>query len=79
MWDVTYWTYGCVVLVSLFGDWMWWGMIVVPVYSAYSLYGVYRGFRGGYTDAAGVAQPEAAQSKRQAKMEKRGGQRVAYR
>lgn len=55
-------------------------MIVVPVYSIYSLYGVYRGFRGaGYTDAAGVPQPEASQSKRQAKMEKRGGQKVAYR
>lgn len=54
---------------------------MVPVYSVYSLYGVYRGFRGGgYTDAAGVPQPEAAgQSKRQAKLEKRGGQRVAYR
>ena len=80
MWDVTYWTYGCIVLASLFGDWAWWGMIVVPVYSVYSLYAVYRGFRGGgYTDAAGVPQPGAAQSKRQAKLEKRGGQRVAYR
>ncbi|KAJ4352963.1 hypothetical protein N0V95_003756 [Ascochyta clinopodiicola] len=81
MWDVTYWTYGCIALASLLGDWVWWGMLVVPVYSAYSLYGVYKGFRGGggYTDAAGVPQPEAAQSKRQAKMEKRGGQKVAYR
>ncbi len=81
MWDVTYWTYGCIVLAALFGDWMWWGMIVVPAYSAWSLYGVYRGFRGGgYTDAAGVPQPEpVGQSKRQAKLEKRGGQRVQYR
>jgi membrane protein implicated in regulation of membrane protease activity len=75
MWDVTYWTYGCVALAAFFGDWMWWGMLVVPVYSVYSLYGVYRGFRGaGYQDAAGVPQ-----SKRQAKMEKRGGQKVQYR
>lgn len=80
MWDVTYWTYGCIVLAALFGDWMWWAMIVVPAYSVYSLYGVYTGFRGaGHTDAAGVPQPGAAQSKRQAKMEKRGGQKVAYR
>lgn len=80
MWDVTYWTYGCVVLAGLVGDWAWWGMLVVPVYSAYSLYGVYTGFRGaGYQDAAGVPQPGPAQSKRQAKMEKRGGQKVAYR
>ena len=68
------------MLASLFGDWAWWGMIVVPVYSVYSLYAVYRGFRGGgYTDAAGVPQPGAAQRKRQAKLEKRGGQRGAYR
>jgi hypothetical protein len=80
MWDVTYWTYGCVALAAFFGDWMWWGMLVVPVYSVYSLYGVYRGFRGaGYQDAAGVPQPGPAQSKRQAKMEKRGGQKVQYR
>jgi hypothetical protein len=82
MWDVTYWTYGCIAFAALFGDWAWWGMIVVPAYSAYSLYGVYSGFRGGagYTDAAGVPQPGATtQSKRQAKMEKRGGQKVAYR
>jgi hypothetical protein len=81
MWDVTYWTYGCIAFAALFGDWAWWGMVVVPAYSAYSLYGVYSGFRGGagYTDAAGVPQPGATQSKRQAKMEKRGGQKVAYR
>ncbi|KAG9206602.1 hypothetical protein G6514_003436 [Epicoccum nigrum] len=81
MWDVTYWTYGCIALAALFGDWTWWAMVVVPAYSAYSLYGVYSGFRGGagYTDAAGVPQPGATQSKRQAKMEKRGGQKVSYR
>lgn len=81
MWDVTYWTYGCVVLAAVAGDWAWWGMLVVPAYSAWALWGVYKGFRGGgagYQDAAGVPQP-GAQSKRQAKMEKRGGQKVAYR
>jgi hypothetical protein len=35
--------------------------------------------RGGYQDAAGVPQPEAATSKRQAKLEKRGGQKMQYR
>lgn len=84
LWDVTYWTYGCIVLAALFGDAVWWAMLVVPLYSAYALYGVYAGFRGGggapgYQDAAGVPQPGGAQSKRQAKMEKRGGQKVAYR
>lgn len=24
MWDVVYWTYGCVLLVALLGDWAWW-------------------------------------------------------
>lgn len=24
MWDVVYWTYGCLVLVSVLGDWAWW-------------------------------------------------------
>jgi len=50
---------------------------VIPVYSAYSAYTTYTGMRGGYQDAAGVPQPQA--SKRQAKMEKRGGQKMQYR
>lgn len=24
MWDVLYWTYGCLFLVTVFGDWAWW-------------------------------------------------------
>jgi hypothetical protein len=24
MWDVTYWTYGCILLVAVAGDWAWW-------------------------------------------------------
>ncbi|CAI6340846.1 unnamed protein product [Periconia digitata] len=80
LWDVTYWTYGCLVVVSLFGDWGWWFWAVVPVYSVYAAWGAYKGVRGGFTDAAGVPQPGAASgSKRQAKMEKRGGQKVTYR
>lgn len=79
MWDVTYWTYGCVLLAAIFGDWAWWMWSIVPLYSAYSMYTTYTGMRGGFTDAAGVPQPGAATSKRQAKMEKRGGQKVAYR
>jgi hypothetical protein len=78
MWDVTYWTYGNLVLVALLGDWAWSFYVVVPLYSAWAAWTTYTGMRGGFTDAAGVPQPEVA-SKRQAKMEKRGGQRVAYR
>lgn len=78
MWDVVYWTYGNLVLVSLVGDRAWWLYGVVPAYSVWSAWTTYAGLRGGITDAAGVPQPEAA-SKRSVKMEKRGGQKVAYR
>jgi hypothetical protein len=77
MWDVVYWTYGVVFFVAVTGDWAWWLWSVIPAYSVYAAWTTYTGMRGGYTDAAGVPQPEAA-SKRQAKMEKRGG-KVAYR
>jgi len=79
MWDITYWTYGNLVLVGLLGDWAWSFWAVVPLYGAYAAWTTYSGMRGGYTDAAGVPQPGAATSKRQAKMEKRGGQRMQYR
>lgn len=82
MWDVIYWTWGNAVLATLVGDWAWWGMLVVPGYSAWLAWGVFSGARGLMGDGATAAQPQdgaAGQSKRQAKMEKRGGQRVAYR
>jgi hypothetical protein len=78
MWDITYWTYGCVFFAAVLGDWAWWLYAIVPLYSVYLAYTTFMGVRGGYQDATGVPQPEA-QSKRQAKMEKRGGQKVAYR
>ncbi|KAL6711515.1 hypothetical protein ACN47E_004449 [Coniothyrium glycines] len=77
MWDVVYWTYGCIVLAGVLGDWAWWLWIVVPAYSVYAAWTTYTGMRGGFQDAAGVPQPEP--SKRQAKMEKRGGQKMQYR
>jgi hypothetical protein len=74
LWDVTYWTYLCVVAAGLFGDYGWWLWVVVPAYSAYLAYTTFMGARQGFAgmgqDAAGVPQPA---SKRQAKMEKRGG------
>ena len=78
MWDVTYWTYGCILLVTVFGDWAWWFWGVMPLYSVYLAWTTYKGVSGGYADAAGVPQPGAT-SKRQAKLEKRGGQKVQYR
>ncbi|KAF2113948.1 hypothetical protein BDV96DRAFT_577334 [Lophiotrema nucula] len=79
LWDVTYWSYGCVFFAAVLGDWAWWLYAVVPAYSVWLAWTTYTGVRGGYTDAAGVPQAQAATSKRQAKMEKRGGQRVQYR
>ncbi|EOA83358.1 hypothetical protein ACJQWK_00004 [Exserohilum turcicum] len=77
MWDVVYWTYGCIVAAAIAGDYGWLLWAVMPAYSAYAAWSTYSGMRGGFQDAAGVPQPQA--SKRQAKMEKRGGQKVQYR
>jgi len=29
MWDVVYWTYGCLMLVALAGDWVWWAWVCI--------------------------------------------------
>jgi hypothetical protein len=81
MWDVVYWTYGVVFFVAVTGDWAWWLWGAIPVYSVWKAWGMYSGMRGGggFTDAAGVPQPESATSRRQEKREKRGGQKVSYR
>ncbi|KAH9826546.1 SRP-independent targeting protein 2 [Teratosphaeria destructans] len=86
MWDVLYWTWGNVILVVLFGDRAWWLYLVVPGYSAYLAVSTYLGMRSGFgglsAGAGGEGAPgagAAGQSKRQAKMEKRGGQQVRYR
>ena len=77
LWDVSYWTYGCVLAAAVLGDWAWWFYAVVPAYSAWLGWSTFMGVRQGFApDAAGVEQPVG--SKRQAKLEKRG-QRVAYR
>ena len=82
MWDVTYWTYGCIILAAVAGDWAWWAWGVIPVYAVWLAWSTYSGLRGGGGGfvSAGVPQPGGATSKRQAKMERRGEQgRVKYR
>ncbi|KXT14169.1 hypothetical protein AC579_9256 [Pseudocercospora musae] len=84
MWDVTYWTWICVGAASLFGDWAWWLWAIVPLYSIYLAWTTYTGVRGGMGGLMGADNQQAAagaagQSKRQAKLEKRGGQKVQYR
>lgn len=78
MWDVVYWSYACIAFAAVLGDWAWTLWAVIPAYSAWAAWTTYTGMRGGYQDAAGVPQPQAG-SKRQAKMEKRGGQKMQYR
>lgn len=85
MWDIEYWTWGNVVLVAILGDWAWWGMVVPVLYSIWSAWTTYTGVRqgmgglmGGGDDGA-QKQGAGGQSKRQAKMEKRGGQKMVYR
>ena len=86
MWDVVYWTWGCTVLVTLAGDWAWWLYVGVPLYSGYLAFTTYSGVRQGFgglgsspTEEAALGSGSGTQSKRQAKIEKRGGQRVQYR
>lgn len=86
MWDVLYWTWGCIGGAAVLGEWVWWAWAIVPLYSVWCVYGMYTGARGmmGMGGAAGQGQSGAGeapggQSKRQAKMEKRGGQKMVYR
>jgi len=57
--------------------------IVIPLYGAYSAYSAYASVRKGFGGLAGEqGEGEGASSgvsKRQQKMEKRGGQKVQYR
>lgn len=86
MWDITYWTWFCVVLAALVGNKAWYAWVMVPAYSGYLAFTTFTGARKGLAGMGG-ATPEgegatsgpAGQSKRQAKLEKRGGQRMQYR
>lgn len=92
LWDVLYWTWGCVVLAAVVGDRAWWAwVVVVPAYSVYLAVGTYRGVTGGGglggmmmggggAGAEGLDGVAGGESKRQKKMEKRGGrEKVQYR
>ncbi|KAJ5888704.1 hypothetical protein N7495_008745 [Penicillium taxi] len=78
MWDVLYWTEGCIAAVCIFNDRAWWLWVVVPLYSVYLVYttvmGVKKGFSGmGGAGAGGDGEDyEGPKSKTQLKKEKRG-------
>ncbi|KAB2578497.1 hypothetical protein BFW01_g12532 [Lasiodiplodia theobromae] len=81
MWDVLYWTQGVLVIAAALGDGAWWLWLAVPVYSAYLAYTTFIGARQSMAGLSGAGNAEGIStgSKRQQKLEKRGGQRVQYR
>ena len=80
LWDLVYWTYGCVVLAALAGVWAWLLWAAVPLYALYAAWRLFATMRAGYSNATAEAPPsEAGTSKRQAKMDKRAAQNKIYR
>lgn len=74
MWDVLYWTQGCIVAVCLFNDRAWWLWVVVPLYSGYLAYTTIMGVKKGFAGMGGGGEgaDDAPLSKTQMKKEKRG-------
>lgn len=85
MWDVLYWTWACIVAAALVGNSAWWMYAVVPVYSTWMastvILNMKKGMAGmaGQGDSVGEGSDGSGDSKRQKKLEKRGGQKVQYR
>ncbi|KAF2758943.1 DUF788 domain protein [Pseudovirgaria hyperparasitica] len=81
MWDVLYWTWINIILVAVVGDYAWWLYAVVPAYSAWLAWTTLMGYKQGMSGMVGAGSEGAVgtQSKRQQKMEKRGGHKMVYR
>ncbi|KEF52085.1 uncharacterized protein A1O9_11711 [Exophiala aquamarina CBS 119918] len=79
MWDILYWTWINLVLVAILGNRAWWLYLAIPAYAVYAAVTTASGLKSSFAGLAGGGAEPASQSKRQQKMEKRGGQRVAYR
>ena len=84
MWDVLYWSWGCIAIVSLLGDKAWWLWAVIPLYSAWLAYTTFGSVRQGMAGLTGQggrgsALDGGATSKRQKKLEKRGGLKMHHR
>lgn len=83
-WDIIYWTYINLVAVIILGNRAWWLYLAVPAYAIYAATSTARGVKsmlGGMAGGGSEAEQgaPAAQSKRQQKIEARGGQKVRYR
>ena len=82
MWDVLYWTWACVGAAALLGNNAWWMYAVVPIYSLWMASSLFLNMRqgmAGLSGAGGDSGKIASESKRQKKLEKRGGQRIQQR
>ena len=85
MWDLIYWTWACTAGAAVVGDKAWWMYVVVPVYSMWVASTTVMGMRNGMAGMAGQGDGSAqatdagGDSKRQKKLEKRGGQKMQYR
>ena len=82
MWDVLYWTWACVAAAAFLGNKAWWMYTVVPLYSIWIASSTILNMRQGMAGLAG--QPggsgdNGGESKRQKKLEKRGGQKIQNR
>lgn len=78
MWDVLYWTWINLILVGIFGNLAWWLYLVVPGYAIFMVVTTATGLKGMLGGMGGAGAEPQENSNRQKKMEKRGGQRVAY-
>ncbi|WVF71925.1 hypothetical protein IAT40_006735 [Kwoniella sp. CBS 6097] len=45
-WDLIYMTWICVIGSAIFGDWVWWLSLLVPVFGAYKLFSTIRPILG---------------------------------
>jgi len=82
MWDVLYWTWACIAAAAFIGNRAWWMYIAVPVYSMWMASSTILSMRQGLGGMAGQGDANGdnvGESKRQKKLEKRGGQRIQSR
>ena len=85
MWDLTYWTWACIAAAAMVGNKAWWMYAVVPVYSVWTAVTTVMGMRKGMAGMAGQGDDGSqgadggGDSKRQKKLEKKGGQKMQYR
>ena len=82
MWDVLYWTWACVAAAALVGNRAWWMYVVVPGYAMWMASSTILSMRQGMAGMAGQSDgggESTGESKRQKKLEKRGGQKVQSR